>query len=196
MGSQEDRGVSAARGVTERKRPEAAVRESEARAAADLEAMTKLRDVGALFAREGNLDSVLGEIVDAAIAICGSDFGNIQLLNGETGDLEIVAHRGFPQWWLDFWSTVQRGAGACGTALERGERERAGQLWSAESGSSSKMSSAARYSPALPASNCNSRPVFERCSPRLWLDGPGGLWECSRRIGERRDGRTNGCCVC
>jgi GAF domain-containing protein len=137
MGSEDDGGVSTGHDRTERKRPEAA------RPAADLEAMTKLREVGALFAREGNLDSVLGEIVDAAITISGSDFGTIQLLNCETGDLEIVAHRGFPQWWLT--------SGAAYIA----EWERAGQRWSAQSGSSSRMSSAAPCSPALLASKCN-----------------------------------------
>jgi PAS domain S-box-containing protein len=36
--------------------------------------------------------------------------------------LRIAAQRGFPQWWLDFWDSVSRGQGACGTALELGQR--------------------------------------------------------------------------
>jgi len=36
--------------------------------------------------------------------------------------LRIVAQRGFPQWWLDFWNKTSKGQGASGTALERGER--------------------------------------------------------------------------
>jgi PAS domain S-box-containing protein len=89
---------------------------------ADLEAMTRLHELGSLFVREGNLEPVLVEIVDAAIAISGADFGNIQLLDAESTDLMIVAHRGFPDWWLEFWNSVSKGHGVCGTALERGER--------------------------------------------------------------------------
>ncbi|RZI44183.1 PAS domain S-box protein [Herbaspirillum sp. HC18] len=66
--------------------------------------------------------SVLEEIVDAAIAISGADFGNIQLIDPKTSDLRIVAYRGFPKWWLDFWNSVSIGHGVCGTALARGER--------------------------------------------------------------------------
>ncbi len=88
----------------------------------DLDAMTRLQRVGSLFMQKGNLEPVLTEIVDAAIAIVGADFGNIQLRDPASGDLRIKAHRGLPQWWLDFWDAVQQGQGACGTALERGER--------------------------------------------------------------------------
>jgi two-component system CheB/CheR fusion protein len=83
----------------------------------ELDATNRLLRIGSLFIREGNLESVLGEIVDAAIALSGADFGNIQLLNPETGDLRIVAYRGFPAWWLDYWNTVHKGHGACGTAI-------------------------------------------------------------------------------
>jgi diguanylate cyclase (GGDEF)-like protein/PAS domain S-box-containing protein len=64
----------------------------------------------------------LGEVVDAAIAISGADFGSIQLIDPNTSHLKIVASRGFPQWWLDFWDTVTAGRGVCGTALEHGKR--------------------------------------------------------------------------
>lgn len=90
--------------------------------AKDLDAMTRLHKIGAMFVRKGDIAPVLAEIVDAAIAIADADMGNIQLLAPATGELRIVAHRGFPQWWLDFWDTVARGQGVCGTALERGER--------------------------------------------------------------------------
>jgi PAS domain S-box-containing protein len=89
---------------------------------ADLEAMTRLHELGSLFVREGNLAPVLEQVVDAAIAISGADFGNIQLLDAHSTDLRIVAQRGFPGWWLEFWDSVSRGHGVCGTALERGER--------------------------------------------------------------------------
>ena len=110
------------RDITERKRSEEALREREKRLVADLEAMTRLQKIGTLFVSEGNLESVLGEIVEAAIAISGADFGNLQLLNPESSDLHIAAQRGFPTWWLDSWKRAAKGQGTCGTALERGER--------------------------------------------------------------------------
>ncbi|HET6438562.1 MAG TPA: PAS domain-containing protein [Anaeromyxobacter sp.] len=115
--------------ITERKRAEdererlvGELREAQGRVAADLDGMTQLQKVGSLFLREGSLEPVLTEIVDAAIAISGADFGNIQILDARSGDLRLAAQRGFPGWWLDHWKTAPRGRGSCGTALERGER--------------------------------------------------------------------------
>lgn len=69
-----------------------------------------------------DLNRILLDIVESAIEIAESDFGNIQLLDSETNDLKIVAQRGFPQFWLDFWNHVSKGQGACGTALAAGHR--------------------------------------------------------------------------
>jgi len=90
--------------------------------AADLDAMTRLQKLGSMFVHEGNLRPILIEIVDAAIAISGADFGNIQLLDKKTGTLRIAASRNFPQWWLDYWESAGEGQGACGAALKRGAR--------------------------------------------------------------------------
>jgi PAS domain S-box-containing protein len=88
----------------------------------ELEAMTRLQKLGARFVRERKLGASLGEVVETAIAIADADFGNIQLVDSATGTLRIVAQRGFPQWWIDYWNEVSVGQGACGAALERGER--------------------------------------------------------------------------
>jgi signal transduction histidine kinase/ActR/RegA family two-component response regulator len=90
--------------------------------ASDLDAMTRLNELGTLFVREGNLEPVLSRIVDTAVAIAGSDFCTVQLLDAKTHELRIVANRGFPQWWLDYWNRVTEGSGSCGTALGRRER--------------------------------------------------------------------------
>lgn len=87
----------------------------------DLDATNRLLRIGSLFLQQGNLASVLGEIVDAAIAVSGADFGNLQLLE-PSGALRIAAQRGFPDWWLDYWQRVDLGRGSCGTALERRQR--------------------------------------------------------------------------
>lgn len=70
----------------------------------------------------GDLGQILGEIVEAAVDLAGADFGNIQLLDPTTGTLRIAAHRGLPDWWLEYWRTVRQGQGSCGVALEKGER--------------------------------------------------------------------------
>jgi signal transduction histidine kinase len=90
--------------------------------ASDLDAMTRLNELGTLFVREGNLEPILSRIVDAAVAIAGSDFCTVQVLDSKTNELRIVANRGFPQWWLDYWNRVTEGSGSCGTALLRRER--------------------------------------------------------------------------
>lgn len=89
---------------------------------ADLHAMKRLHNLSTLFIHKGNWNQVLMEIVDTAIAISDADFGNIQLLDAKSSKLKIVAQRGFPKWWLEFWNEVQEGQGVCGTALETGKR--------------------------------------------------------------------------
>ncbi len=63
--------------------------------AAELAALRRLYQLATRFVREGELDIVLEEIVEAAIAITGADAGNLQLLD-ESGLLKIAAQRGFP----------------------------------------------------------------------------------------------------
>ena len=110
----ESEGVAFVLDITERKR-------AEIRLARDLEAMTRLQDVGSLFVRGGDLEPVLGQIVEAAIAISRADFGNMQLLLPNSS-LRIAAQRGFPQWYVDYWNEVTAGNGSCGTALAAGQR--------------------------------------------------------------------------
>lgn len=104
------------------KQSEEALRASEQRVRADLEAMTRLHRIGSLFLSEGDLRPVLGDIVEAAIAVAGADFGNIQLVNPATGGLEIAAYRNVPEWWVAFWRSVEEGQGSCGTALRQKQR--------------------------------------------------------------------------
>jgi len=90
--------------------------------AEDLEAMKALQKIGMLFLHKESLEQILSQVLEAAIAISGADFGNIQIMNPKTFCLQIAVHHGFPQWWLDFWNRVVEGKGVCGTALGRGER--------------------------------------------------------------------------
>ncbi|MFZ0943157.1 MAG: PAS domain S-box protein [Syntrophobacteraceae bacterium] len=107
--------------ITERKRAEAALQESQNRLVAELAAIKRLHQIGTRFIRNGELENVLQEVVDTAIAISGSDMGNMQLLDN-SGKLKIVAHRGFEQPFLDFFNSVHEGQAACGTALKERQR--------------------------------------------------------------------------
>jgi len=64
----------------------------------------------------------LTRILDAAIQETGADMGNIQLLDRVTGQLRIEVHRGFKAPFLDFFSRVDAGHAACGTALKSLQR--------------------------------------------------------------------------
>lgn len=98
------------------------LKKAEAILDADLHALNRLHNLSTLYLQDKNWDHVLMEIVDSAVDITGADFGNIQLLDPESHQLKIMAHQGFPKWWLDYWNTVSEGQGTCGTALEKGKR--------------------------------------------------------------------------
>jgi DNA-binding response OmpR family regulator len=85
-------------------------REAKLSLAADLHAMTRLREVGEQCMLAGNgFARCLDETLDAAIAITRADKGNIQLLNAESGMLEIAAQRGFERPFLSFFCQYRRG---------------------------------------------------------------------------------------
>jgi PAS domain S-box-containing protein len=99
-------------------------REQEARTAADLKAIERLREVGNLCARAGHdFEQCLDEIVVAAVAVTGADMGNIQLLDDESGALRIAAQRGFAESFLNFFACVSEAeALACGVSLRSAGR--------------------------------------------------------------------------
>ena len=113
--------LAVSRDITQSKLAEEALQENERRLAADLDVMTRLQKIGALAVVDGDFESVLTEIVDAAIAICGADFGNIQMADKLSGNLQIVAQRGFSQSWCDFWNARSQ-LGACHAAFASSER--------------------------------------------------------------------------
>jgi two-component system CheB/CheR fusion protein len=110
------------RAEAERERLVGELREARDQLTADLEATNRLLKIGAMFLREGNLEPILGEIMDAAIATAGADFGLIQIVDPATGELRVAAYRGFPAWWLEYWKAAPWAQTACGTALRRQDR--------------------------------------------------------------------------
>ena len=98
------------------------LRESREQLKRDLGSMDLLRNVGILYIHEGNLQPVLSEVVNAAIAITQADFGNIQMADPATSRLKIQASHGLPDWWVEYWNSSGAGQGACGAAQKKGGR--------------------------------------------------------------------------
>ena len=70
-----------------------------------------------------DLVTALNEVLDAAITLVGADMGSVQLLNPQSGMLEIVAHRGLGPEFLEHFRCVSRDERtACGRAMKNGER--------------------------------------------------------------------------
>lgn len=65
--------------------------------------------------------AAIEDILDVAIAMSGADFGDIQLVEIATSRLRILAQRGFPQWWVDFWN-AEPSSGTSHRAFESGAR--------------------------------------------------------------------------
>lgn len=109
--------------ITEREQIEEAHRRSDQRSALDLQAMTRLQEVGAICARTGNtLNESLETILQAAITLTGADKGNIQLID-ESGALTIAAHSGFDESFLSHFARVgPEHAAVCAAAKRSAQR--------------------------------------------------------------------------
>jgi len=106
------------------------LRESEARlfkllehSAADLKAMRRLNEIGAVCAKDDNDETAcLKEILDVGIEISGADKGNIQLVDEKSGVLGMVVQSGFDPWFVDFFDELIDANSACRLALKSKQR--------------------------------------------------------------------------
>jgi hypothetical protein len=64
----------------------------------------------------------LYNLLDAVIKATQADFGDLQLIDSNSGGLRIVAQRGFENDFLDFFRCVNDESTACGVALKRRRR--------------------------------------------------------------------------
>jgi signal transduction histidine kinase/ActR/RegA family two-component response regulator len=108
--------------MTDRKRAQAELQATRDRLITELAGMTRLHGIATRFVREGDLPALLAEAVDAAIAITGADMGTIQLLDEQTGELALAAHRGFNAAFTEHFASVAAARTACRAPLARGER--------------------------------------------------------------------------
>ncbi len=107
----------------QRKRAEEALKESEERLAAEVSAVSRIQKISASFVQEGDFESILYNILKAAIIISGAYKGTLQLLQPGSGRLEMAAQLGFEQSYVDFFSSMPHdNAGICTKALQQEER--------------------------------------------------------------------------
>ena len=99
--------VAVVNDLTERKRMEEALRTSEDRLAAELEAISRLHALSTRLLGAVDVREALDDLLENAIRTSEAQFGNIQLYNPQTVALEIVAQRGFRQDFLDYFRAVR-----------------------------------------------------------------------------------------
>ena len=97
-----------------------AIERLNAELSSDLAAMTRLQQLSTRIIEADELNTLLGDIMSAAIEITRADMGNIQLF--QNGRFQIVQQHGFQAPFLEFFHEVAKGSAVCGTALERHER--------------------------------------------------------------------------
>jgi PAS domain S-box-containing protein len=89
--------------------------------AAEREAIARLHEFGTRRRATTELQPLLEEVLTASIALQRADFGIVRLYNPKSQALEVVAHHGFRQDSLDYFSRVSESEAAW-RALRRGER--------------------------------------------------------------------------
>lgn len=90
------------------------------RLARDLDALTRMHALSTRQLGAHSLESLLEEIMHAAVAIVGAEMGTLQLIEGDT--LRIVAHAGHQPPFLDFFRAAETRDSVCGAALKQGCR--------------------------------------------------------------------------
>jgi signal transduction histidine kinase/DNA-binding response OmpR family regulator len=109
--------------LIEHRQREKVLHESEARLAAESEALARLNNASSRLWRLQTLEEGLNEMLAATIQLLGADKGHVQILAAERGVLHIVAQRGFETDFLDFFREVSiEDDSACGQALRSGKR--------------------------------------------------------------------------
>ena len=103
-----------------RKRVELAMRASERRLALDLARMTRLQALSTRLVQPDDLMTLLQEILAAAAETTGTDKGNIQFVDDDTGGLRIVVHQGLSARFLQHFA--EDGCAATCGAAQRGRQ--------------------------------------------------------------------------
>jgi len=111
------------RDITESKRAQAALRESEERLAAEIAGARTLQSISTRLISESTQESLFAQILDAAIELMASDAGSVQMLDADGEALTLLGCRNFHPESAAFWRRVTADASStCARALLTGER--------------------------------------------------------------------------
>src|SRR3984893_1929161 len=106
----------------ELKRALADLRQNQLQLAAEVDSMRRLHELVNRLLACNDLQTALEEVLDAAIALLEADMGNVQLLDPQSRELQIVAHRGFREDFLEhFRSAGADPSAVCARAAHLGE---------------------------------------------------------------------------
>jgi len=112
--------------LTERKRAERALRDSQSQLMAELADARLLQSISNELINEGNVQGLSRKIIDAARRIMHSDFASLQIYypeRGNGGALHLMMHHGFDQKSAEFWEWVDESDGtSCAEALRKRQR--------------------------------------------------------------------------
>ena len=113
--------------ITERRRQEEALHESQVRLEMELTDTQLLQGVSAEIILQDNPQVLYEKILDGAVAIMHSDFASMQMLypeRGSGGELRLLVFRGFNPRAAKFWEWVgvDSAGSTCGAALRTGQR--------------------------------------------------------------------------
>jgi PAS domain S-box-containing protein len=96
--------------------------ENQRQLASEVDSMRRLHELVNRLLGCNDQQTALQEVLDAAIALLEADMGNIQLFDPQTRELQIVAHRGFREDFLEHLRIVGADPGAvCGRAAQHGQ---------------------------------------------------------------------------
>jgi PAS domain S-box-containing protein len=112
-----------ARDITEPKKAQAALRESEQRLAREVAGAKTLQSISARLISESTPESLYTQILDAAIELMAADAASVQILAANPVSLRLLAWRNFHPDSVVFWQRVTVGSGStCSKALADNER--------------------------------------------------------------------------
>ncbi len=112
-----------ARDITETKKAEAALRQSEQQLAREVAGAKTLQSISARLIVESTQESLYAQILDAATELMASDAASLQMLATDHTALRLLAWKNFHPDSAAFWQRVTIGAGStCSQALARNER--------------------------------------------------------------------------
>ncbi|HEY8506901.1 MAG TPA: GAF domain-containing protein, partial [Steroidobacteraceae bacterium] len=99
-----------------------ALRAKEQRLRAELADTQLLQRVSAELIDERNVHALYEKLVDAAMAIMRSDFGSMQVLHPERGELQVLVARGFTPEARKFWDRMDANSGSSCAAVLRSQQ--------------------------------------------------------------------------